>query len=126
MSSFSVAKPSIVFAPKQTRSRQSAARSSVAPRAAAQSGITVKDGEAFAERFAKAHNDGYENNNHSQTMKDLFAKEVTWQWSDGFSGSGDPKQITDQLGATWGFMCSKFVYNPFFTLVDTTNSVIVM
>ena len=67
---------------------------------------------------------GFPKNNHKETVGDMFADNVSWDWSDGTKGEGHKDQLFDIFSKTWGFMVSSFVpTNPFY-VVDTENGII--
>ena len=44
--------------------------------------LTKAEGEGFAAKFVASFCQGFDGNNHIETMKDLFADELSWKWSD--------------------------------------------
>ena len=67
---------------------------------------------------------GFAKNNHKETVGDMFADNMSWDWSDGTKGEGHKDQMFEIFSKTWGFMVSSFVpTNPFY-VVDAENGVI--
>lgn len=45
--------------------------------------ITQLEGNEIAAQFMTAFSEGFAQNNHSETMKDLLADELMWSWPKG-------------------------------------------
>ena len=86
--------------------------------------ITIPEGEAFAAKFVEAFKAGFAENNHKDTMKDIFAEKCVFDWSDGFK-SESTEAMFEQFSKSWGFMVGSVSTEPS-VLVDTTNSKIIL
>ena len=88
--------------------------------------ITKEEGEKWAKDFFAAFQLGFAGNNHGITLKPFLAEKMSWDWSDGFSGTDEPSPtLTDKFAQTWGFMVEKVIAHPI-VLVSTTDDRIEM
>ena len=88
--------------------------------------ITKEEGEKWAKDFFAAFQLGFAGNNHGETLKNFLAEKMSWDWSDGFSGTDEPSStLTDKFAQTWGFMVEKVIAHPI-VLVSTTDDRIEM
>ena len=72
--------------------------------------ITKDEGEKWAKDFFAAFQLGFAVNNHGETLKPFLADSMSWDWSDGFSGTDEPSStLTDKFAQTWGFMVEKVI-----------------
>ena len=84
--------------------------------------ITVEEGKAFAAKSLASFAEGFPENNHAETCRDLFAEKVSWTWSDGNVGEGPKQDIFDIMAKTWGFMVDDFAMSSPKVVVDTDYS----
>jgi hypothetical protein len=59
-------------------------------------------------------------------MGHLMAESGSWDWSDGFKGTGNMDAIFEQFAKTWGFMVNTVSMNTPMITIDTDNSVVVV
>merc|ERR1712072_1394497 len=88
--------------------------------------LTQEQGRQWAKDFFAAFQAGFTTNTHGDTLKPFLAETMSWDWSDGFSGTNEPSsKVTEQLAQTWGFMVEKVIADPI-VLVSTTDDRIEM
>lgn len=88
--------------------------------------LTEEQGKALALTYHKAFTAGFAANNHAETMKDIYASSVEFDWSDGFKGTKTPEEIFERMATTWGLMVSDIVWDISTMVVDTTNGKVLM
>ncbi|KAL7541344.1 hypothetical protein ACHAXR_010829, partial [Thalassiosira sp. AJA248-18] len=88
--------------------------------------ITLEEGHAFADAILKTATDGFAKNNHAAICTDLFADNLSWDWSDGTKGKGSYDDIMQIIAGGWGFMLESFVIPEPTVVVDTNRSIVAM
>lgn len=83
--------------------------------------ITQEAGQQLGKDLLAAFKAGFVGNNHDETCGAMMAQEVSWDWADGFKGTGPPEKIFEQLKATWGAMVCSFTPAAAQVIVDTDN-----
>ena len=71
--------------------------------------LPVAEGKEFVATFVKQFSAGFAANNHTETMKGLFAPKMSWSWSDDTRGEGTPDDILGIFSKSWGAMVDNFV-----------------
>eukprot|EP01083_Nonionella_stella_P006284 18288_1 len=88
--------------------------------------ITNAGGIEFANQFMEALTEGFPENNHRETMKELFADEVSLSWSDGTTGILSTEELMNTLRDGWGGLVDKWIFCKPLISVDTDQSRIVI
>ena len=91
--------------------------------------ISRADGEKFGKDWMAAFAAGFTENTHPVTLKPFLADKLTWDWSDGTKGEGEPAGKDGpctKMSETWGAMVDSFNLPTFQTVVDTTNAKVIM
>lgn len=83
--------------------------------------ITEEEGKQLAAKFMSAFSEGFIDNNHGETMKDLFADKISLSWSDGTKGDRITQDFMKTMKEGWGTMDSYIFCKPL-VCVDTNQS----
>ena len=85
--------------------------------------ISVDDGVALGSTFMDTLSTGFASNDFS-AQRDLFADDVTWEWSGGVEGSGSRDEYFDTLAHTWQPLVSRFEPANVMVVVDTARGIV--
>jgi hypothetical protein len=85
--------------------------------------ITVTEGEAIGSEFMDSLAHGFKKNDFSD-QHNMFADEVSWEWSGGVTGSGSRQDYYDVLANTWQPLVSSFQPSNTLFVVDTERGII--